>query len=141
MYRFKKIEHLDIPLTVAYQIASDIEKYHEFIHGMKPVDVLSKGDDFITVALSSRTLGGKVQMTAQFEKNMSIHFKQDKGPFNELSGYWNFNNNGEGVSVIFSMVMNHKSFVVNKVLQVLGSRLCNQVIKDFKKRVEEIAER
>ena len=140
MYSFSKTEYLNIPLTLSYQIASDIEKYHEFIHGMKPVDVLSKGDDFITVALSSRTLGGKVQMTAQFEKNMFIHFKQDKGPFKELSGYWNFNNNGEGVSVIFSMVMNHKNFIINKTLQILGDRLCNQVIKDFKKRAEKIAE-
>jgi ribosome-associated toxin RatA of RatAB toxin-antitoxin module len=141
MYTFKKIEHLDVPLTVAYQIASGIEKYHEFIHGMNPVHVLSKGEDFITVVLNSQTLGGKLQMTAQFEENMSIHFKQDKGPFKELSGHWHFSNDGEGVSVTFSMVMNHKRFLLNKALQLLGNKLCNQVIKDFKKQVEGIIKR
>jgi len=139
MYSFKKIEHLDVPLTVAYKIASGIEKYHEFIRGMKPVDVLTKGNDYLTVALSRRLLGGKVQITAQFKKDKSIYFKQDNGPFRELSGHWIFNENEEGVLVTFSMMMKHKNFIINKTLRVLGNRLCEQVIKDFKKRAAEMS--
>ncbi|MCD6396005.1 MAG: hypothetical protein J7L71_00560, partial [Spirochaetaceae bacterium] len=81
---------------------------------------------------------GKVQMTAQFEKNMSIHFIQDDGPFKELSGHWIFDGDEEGVLVTFSAVMNHKNFIINKTLRVLGSRLCEQAIKDFKKRAEKM---
>ena len=138
MYSFKKIEYLDVPLTVAYQIASGIEKYHEFIHGIKPVDVLTKGNDYITVTFNNRLLGGKVQMTAQFKKDRSIYFKQDNGPFRELSGHWIFNENEESVSVTFSAVMKHKNFIINKALQVLGNRLCEQIIKDFKKQAEKV---
>lgn len=138
MYSFSKTENMDIPLQAAYRVAADIEKYHEFIHGMKPVDVLTKGIDYMTVVLSSRLLGDKVQMTAQFKKDKSIHFIQDDGPFKELSGHWIFDGNEEGVSVTFFMMMKHKNFIINKTLRVLGGRLCKQVIKDFKKRAEKI---
>ncbi len=138
MYSFERTEHLEIPLTVAYQVAFDIEKYHKFIHGMKPVDVLTKGNDYITVTFNSRLLGGRMQMTAQFKKDRSIYFRQDSGPFKELSGHWIFNVDKEGVLVTFSVMMNHKNFIINKTLQVLGSRLCEQAIKDFKKRAEKV---
>jgi len=138
MYSFSKTENIDIPLQAAYRVAADIEKYHEFIYGMKPVDVLTKGNDYISVTFNSRLLGGKVQMTAQFKKDKSIHFIQDDGPFKELSGHWIFDGDEEGVSVTFSAVMNHKNFIINKTLRVLGSRLCEQAIKDFKKRAEKV---
>jgi len=41
MYSFSKTKNMDIPLQAAYRVAADIEKYHEFIYGMKPVDVLT----------------------------------------------------------------------------------------------------
>jgi len=138
MYTFERTEHLDAPLTAAYQVASDIEKYQEFIHGMKPVDVLTKGDDYITVALSSRLLGGKVQMTAQFKKDRSICFRQDSGPFKELSGHWIFDGNEEGVLVTFSTIISHKNFIIDKTLRVLGSELCERAIKDFKKQADQV---
>ncbi len=47
MYTFEKNEQLEIPLTIPYQVASDIENYHEFIYGMKSVNVLTKGNDYI----------------------------------------------------------------------------------------------
>ncbi len=132
MYSFSKTENLNIPLQAVYQVAADIEKYHEFIHGMKPVDVLTKGNDYITVTFNSRLLGGKIQMTAQFKKDRSIYFRQDDGPFRELSGHWIFDGNEEGVSVTFSAVMKHKNFIINKTLRVLGGRLCEQAIKTLK---------
>ena len=138
MYSLSKTENMDIPLQAAYRVAADIEKYHEFIHGMKPVDVLTKGNDYMTVALSSRLLGGKVQMTAQFKKDKSIHFIQDDGPFKELSGHWIFDGDEEGVLVTFFAVMNHKNFIINKTLRVFGGRICEQAIKDFKKRAEKV---
>ncbi|MBW2649203.1 MAG: hypothetical protein JRC53_05235 [Deltaproteobacteria bacterium] len=138
MHSFRKTEVLDIPLTVAYQIAADIEKYHEFIHGMKPVDVLETGNDYIAVALSSPLLRGKVRMIAQFKKDKSIYFKQDNGPFRELSGHWIFDGDEKGVLVTFSMVMIHKNFVIDKTLRVLGSEFCERVIKDFKKQADQI---
>jgi len=77
-------------------------------------------------------------MTAQFKKDKSIYFKQDNGPFRELSGHWIFDGDEEGVSVTFFAVMNHKNFIINKTLRVLGSRLWEQTIKDFKKRAEKV---
>ena len=138
MYTFRKTEQLKIPLTVGYQVAADIEKYHEFIHGMKAIDVLAKRDGYITAELNSHLLGGRVQMTALFKKNKSIHFRQDSGPFREFSGYWIFNEDNGKTFVSFSITMKHKNILTNKALQVLGNKLCEQIIKDFKKRAEEI---
>jgi len=138
MYSFRKTEVLDIPLTVAYQIAADIEKYHEFTHGMKSVDVLSKGNDHITVAFSSRLLRGRVQISAQLKRNKSIYFRQDNGPFKKFSGCWIFREDDGKVLVTFAMEMKHKNFTIDKILQVLGNKLCERIIKDFKKRAEGI---
>jgi ribosome-associated toxin RatA of RatAB toxin-antitoxin module len=138
MYTFEKTEQLEIPLTIAYQVASGIENYHEFIYGMKPVDVLTKGNDYITVTFKSRLLGGSVQMTAQFKKDKSIHFIQADGPFKELSGHWIFDGNEEGVLVTFSTIISHKNFIIDKTLRVLGSEFCDRVIKDFKKQADQI---
>ena len=128
-----------MPISTAYQVAADIEKYHEFIHGMKPVNILEKGDNYMIASVSSRLLGGKVQMVAQFEKNRSIHFKQDNGPFKEFFGHWIFNEDVRSASVEFAMMMKHKSFIINNALSVLGVNLCEKVIKDFRKRAEEVS--
>jgi ribosome-associated toxin RatA of RatAB toxin-antitoxin module len=138
MYTFEKTEQVEIPLTIAYQVASDIENYHEFIYGMKSVNVLTKGNDYITVTFKSRLLGGSVQMTAQFKKNRSIYFRQDHGSFRELSGHWIFDGNEKGVPVTFSTVMSHKNFIIDKALRVLGSELCERVMKDFKKQADQV---
>lgn len=138
MYSFERTEHLDIPLTVAYQGAADIEKYHEFIYGMKPVNVLTRGKDYITVTFKNRLLGGKVQMTAQFKKDRSICFRQDSGPFKELSGHWIFDGNEEGVLVTFSTIISHKNFIIDRTLRALGDELCERVMKDFKRQAEKI---
>jgi ribosome-associated toxin RatA of RatAB toxin-antitoxin module len=138
MYSFRKTEDLEIPLAVAYQVAADIEKYHEFIHGMKSVNVLSKGNDHITVAFSSRLLGGRVQMSAQSKRNKSIYFRQDNGPFKKFSGCWIFREDDGKLLVTFAMEMKHNNLIINKTLQALGDKLCERIIKDFKKRAEEI---
>ena len=77
-------------------------------------------------------------MSAQLKINESIYFKQDKGPFKKFSGCWIFRKDDEKVLVTFAMEMKHNNFIINKTLQVLGNKLCEQIIKDFKKRAEEI---
>jgi coenzyme Q-binding protein COQ10 len=96
----EKTGEIDAPVETVYQVVADVEKYPEFLPGVKRVVRLEDGGVEMTVGL------GPIDVTwiskARFKPNESIDIDLIRGPFRQMDVRWEFKSQGATTSVKYT---------------------------------------
>lgn len=111
-----------ISVEELYAVIADIEKYCEFVDGVKGVKVLEKADDYILAEFNiSWVKKVKYNIKMVFEKNKKISWSltDPTKVIKANSGCWKFISHGESTEIIYNVDLDFIGVVpemfVNKI--------------------------
>ncbi len=134
MPHVEKSGEVEFPVEKIYQTVADVEKYPEFLPGIKKVEV--NGDLVkMTVNMGPATVSWTSKAT--YDPNKSISFKLVEGPFKQLDGKWEFEPNGKMTKIKYMTDFELTLPIpgINEIAAKAIEANTNAILEAFKKRL------
>lgn len=134
MPHVEKSGEVEFPVEKIYQTVADVEKYPEFLPGIKKVEV--NGDLVkMTVNMGPATVSWTSKAT--YEPNKSISFKLVEGPFKQLDGKWEFAADGKMTRIKYMTDFELTLAIpgINEIAAKAIEANTNAILEAFKKRL------
>ena len=131
-----------VPYTPAqmYELVRDVPRYPEFLDWVQAAEVHEE-DERLQLATLEVRLGGIVRrFTTRNElfPGRSLSMRLHRGPFDQLSGQWNFAALGDGTKVSLDLKFKLPGSVLLKPFQRSFGRMADRMVDDFSRRAERI---
>ncbi len=137
---------INAPVERVYEIASDIERFPEFMDDVDEVEILEQTEDrqVSRWAAAIKELNRQIKWTEEDFWNAETHtcdFKMLEGDFTEYSGTWRFMADGEGTRA--TLVVDYAYNVpligalIQKVLQKKTQQNCDSMLAAIKDEAEK----
>lgn len=124
-----------------YDLVADIESYPKFIPWCEGARILEKRGDVVLADLIIHFKGvnGKYTSRVIFDKNQyEISVELAQGPFHHLYQGWKFTKKPQGTLVEFDIDFKLRSFVLDKIMNMVFDDACMQMMDAFEKRAGEL---
>lgn len=115
-------KQFQIPVEELYNVISDIEKYCEFVDGVKGVKVLEKTDDYILAEFNIswiKRVKYNIKMTFDKNKKISWALTDPTKVLRDNFGSWTFVSNGDSTEITYNVDLDFIGVVpdmfVNKI--------------------------
>ncbi|MEW6401407.1 MAG: SRPBCC family protein [Chloroflexota bacterium] len=134
MPHVEKSGEVEFPVEKIYETVADVEKYPEFLPGIKKVEV--NGDLVkMTVNMGPATVSWTSKAT--YEPNKCVSFKLVEGPFKQLDGKWEFTSNGSKTQIKYSTDFELALPIpgINEFAAKAIEANTNAILEAFKKRL------
>ncbi len=142
MPRFKHESTLGFSMEQVFQVASDVERYPEFLPLCLDARILERdGNDLLVDNTYGNALVRiRFRTRARFDPPNGLEIWAVDGPFEKLDIAWRFEENteGKGVRVHFIMDQRFRHGFLNAAATVFGGSMEVQTIRAFRRRVEEM---
>jgi len=120
-----------------FELVNDIKSYPEFLPWCTGTKLLDKKNNSLIASVSISVGKIKQSFTTKntMEEDTSITMKLVKGPFKELNGYWQFNNDVKGgSSVSLEMQFEFKNKLVKHAFGAAFKKITDSMVDAFVKR-------
>ncbi len=127
-----------------FDLVNNVESYPEFLKWCYSSHIVNREGDQMTAGLSVSLVGIKQKFTTKnilnkLDKNYKIYLNLVEGPFEHLSGYWNFIYLEENASKIeLHLEFNFKSGLLNSAFKRAFGKIIQQLVSDFVKRANDV---
>jgi ribosome-associated toxin RatA of RatAB toxin-antitoxin module len=128
---------LDAPVTRAYKIVSDVERYPEFLPGCQGVSILESVQEQILIRVDVSWSGFSDSFVTKNRSiiNERIQMDLSEGPFNSLDGVWSFSPIGESGSRV-GLELNYELKGIAKLGKQVLERAVDVCVEAFQRRIE-----
>ena len=128
---------LDAPVTRAYKIVSDVERYPEFLPGCQSVSILESVQEQILIRVDVSWSGFSNSFVTKNRSiiNERIQMDLSAGPFNSLDGVWSFSPIGESGSRV-GLELNYELKGIAKLGKQVLERAVDVCVEAFQRRIE-----
>ena len=128
---------LDAPVTRAYKIVSDVERYPEFLPGCQSVSILESVQEQILIRVDVSWSGFSDSFVTKNRSiiNERIQIDLSAGPFNSLDGVWSFSPIGESGSRV-GLELNYELKGIAKLGKQVLERAVDVCVEAFQRRIE-----
>jgi len=128
---------LDAPVTRAYKIVSDVERYPEFLPGCQSVSILESVQEQILIRVDVSWSGFSDSFVTKNRSiiNERIQMDLSAGPFNSLDGVWSFSPIGESGSRV-GLELNYELKGIAKLGKQVLERAVDVCVEAFQRRIE-----
>ena len=128
---------LDAPVTRAYKIVSDVERYPEFLPGCQSVSILESVQEQILIRVDVSWSGFSNSFVTKNRSiiNERIQMDLSAGPFNSLDGVWSFSPIGESGSRV-GLELNYELKGIAKLGKQVLERAVDGCVEAFQRRIE-----
>ncbi len=123
-----------------YELVRDVERYPKFLDWVQAAEVHDE-DERVQLATLEVRLGGLVRrFTTRNElvPGERLSMKLHRGPFDQLSGQWNFVSLGGGAKVSLDLAFRLPGSLLLKPFQRNFGRMADRMVDDFSRRAETI---
>jgi len=129
---------LDAPVTRAYKIVSDVERYPEFLPGCERVTILESVHEQILIKVDVSWSGFSDSFVTKNRSiiNETIQMDLSAGPFNSLNGVWSFSPIGESGSRV-GLELNYELKGIAKLGKQVLERAVDGCVEAFQRRIED----
>jgi ribosome-associated toxin RatA of RatAB toxin-antitoxin module len=139
--KISKHAHVAYNAKQMYALVSDIKSYPEFLPWCADTKILDQKGDSLTATVSIAL--GKVKQSFTTENTMqtdtSISMRLVKGPFKELVGHWEFNNdNNGGCNVSLDMHFEFKNKLLKHTFGAAFKKITDSMVDAFIERARVI---
>ena len=124
-----------------YNLVNDVRRYPEFLPGMIATEVLEETDSMMLATMTMGRAGVRVTLKTQNDLvfAQSINMQLKSGPFQHLSGVWQFENLGDlGSKVSLNLTFEPDGAISGKIVGSMMSHLGSQMVNEFSKRATVI---
>ena len=130
---------LDAPVTRAYKIVSDVERYPEFLPGCQSVSILESVQEQILIRVDVSWSGFSNSFVTKNRSiiNERIQMDLSAGPFNRLDGVWSFSPIGESGSRV-GLELNYELKGIAKLGKQVLERAVDACVEAFQRRIEGV---
>ena len=137
MPRIIRTAILDAPVTRAYKIVSDVERYPEFLPGCERVTILEPVHEQILIRVDVSWSGFSDSFVTKNRSiiNETIQMDLSAGPFNSLNGVWSFSPIGESGSRV-GLELNYELKGIAKLGKQVLERAVDGCVEAFQRRIE-----
>jgi len=138
MPRIIRTAILDAPVTRAYKIVSDVERYPEFLPGCERVTILESVHEQILIKVDVSWSGFSDSFVTKNRSiiNETIQMDLSAGPFNSLNGVWSFSPIGESGSRV-GLELNYELKGIAKLGKQVLERAVDGCVEAFQRRIED----
>jgi ribosome-associated toxin RatA of RatAB toxin-antitoxin module len=128
---------LDAPVTRAYKIVSDVERYPEFLPGCQSVSILESVQEQILIRVDVSWSGFSDSFVTKNRSILNERIQMDlsAGPFNSLDGVWSFSPIGESGSRV-GLELNYELKGIAKLGKQVLERAVDVCVEAFQRRIE-----
>ena len=128
---------LDAPVTRAYKIVSDVERYPEFLPGCQSVSILESVQEQILIRVDVSWSGFSDSFVTKNRSILNERIQMDlsAGPFNSLDGVWSFSPIGESGSRV-GLELNYELKGIAKLGKQVLERAVDACVEAFQRRIE-----
>ena len=128
---------LDAPVTRAYKIVSDVERYPEFLPGCQCVSILESVQEQILIRVDVSWSGFSDSFVTKNRSILNERIQMDlsAGPFNSLDGVWSFSPIGESGSRV-GLELNYELKGIAKLGKQVLERAVDVCVEAFQRRIE-----
>lgn len=124
-----------------FDLVADVERYPEFLPWCAAARVLDRAEDRVTASLAMKRAGVEAEFTTvnSLVPGESLEMRLLEGPFNALSGRWDFAGIGSsGCRVNLEMRFETRNSLAGLVLAPAFESVCNQLVDAFVRRARSI---
>lgn len=142
MPRFKHESTLGFSVEQLFQVASDVERYPEFLPLCRAARILERdGNDLLVDNLYGNALVRiHFRTRARFDPPNGLEISAVDGPFEKLDITWRFEEaaDGKGARVVFTMDQQFRHGLLNAAAAIFGGSMEMQTIRAFERRVGDM---
>lgn len=138
IHRFALVTHSPDQM---FDLVRDVARYPEFLPWVQAAEVHEQGDTHQIATLDVRVAGLARRFTTRntLVENRSLAMKLADGPFDELSGQWQFNPvGGEGTRISLDLSFTMPGSLLMLPFQRGFGRVADRMVDDFCRRAEAI---
>lgn len=132
-----------VPVTRAYQVVAEVERYPEFLPACKGVSVLERRVDehdveWVEAQVTVGAAGAEYEFVTQNQgrKNQHIEVHLKRGPFNRLDGLWSFKALGDDGCRIELRLEFEAAALLAGMLNPVANRVADRMVDAFSQRIE-----
>ncbi|MBI5934809.1 MAG: SRPBCC family protein [Chloroflexi bacterium] len=134
MPHVEKSGEVEFPVEKIYQTVADVEKYPEFLPGIKSVEV---NGELVKMTVNMGPATVSWTSKAAYEPNKSISFNLVEGPFKRLDGKWEFTAEGSKTKIKYSTDFELTLPIpgINEIAAKAIESNTNAILEAFKRRL------
>lgn len=143
MHSFKKNTHLANDAVEIFQLVTDIESYPEFVPWCEGIEVISTDEEQTIAQMKINYKGFTEKYKSRITKkqegdNYIVKVEAISGPFKYLNNVWTIEKQKEGCNVNFSIDLEFKSFLLDKMVGLLFMKATERMIEAFLQRANSL---
>ena len=126
-----------------FQVVNDVEKYSEYLPGVKRSEILSSDGkkQIVSMGLEAKGITETLVTSNAFNGSTSITISLVEGPFDHLRAHWTFDALEDlGCRVKLAVEFELKGHLLKILLRPLYERIVDQLMRAFHNRVQELLE-
>jgi coenzyme Q-binding protein COQ10 len=139
-----------VPYTadLMYAVVADVERYPDFVPGVKALHVAGRSRDGEREMLSARMTAGFRNFSESYTSRVTldrqartIDVVQTEGPFRRLENHWRFTPQDAGCKVDFSITFEFRNPVLNMVAGAAFGRMMLKMTDAFLERARKLSKK
>jgi ribosome-associated toxin RatA of RatAB toxin-antitoxin module len=130
---------VDVPLSRAYAVVTEIERYPEFLPACSSVRVLQRDDDTIQAKVTAGGMGMRETFsTTNVLTEDAVTLVLEDGPFDYLRGEWRFAAVGDDVCRVSLQLEFQPKGLLKHVMAGLIPTVADKMVSAFVKRMVKV---
>lgn len=125
-----------------FDLVADIENYPKFLPWCEGARITDRESDTVVLAdllVHFRGVNGKYTSRVLLDKEAKeISVELAQGPFHHLYQGWKFSRTAQGTRVEFDIDFKMRSFVLEKIMDMMFDDACKKMMKAFEKRAGQL---
>lgn len=123
-----------------YNLVNDIKSYDDFLPYFSHSEVHFQDDDEVQATLTISAAGMSKSFTThnRLQRNKMIEIRLVDGPFSHLEGFWRFEEEGDGCTVLFDLEFTFASGMFSMFLEPVFEQVTNRLVDAFCERAGEV---
>jgi ribosome-associated toxin RatA of RatAB toxin-antitoxin module len=136
-----KKANVEFSANQMYVLVNDIETYPDFLPWCTGANIISNSENTLTASISI-SIGKIKKIFTTFntmQQGALINMKLLKGPFKELNGQWEFQNNTEGGSTVsLEMQFEFKNKLLKYTFGTVFKKIMGSLVDSFIERARTV---
>jgi len=123
-----------------FELVHDVARYPEFLSWVRSAEVHEEGETHQLATLEVQLAGLVRRFTTRntLVLDEQLVMRLDRGPFEDLSGRWNFRSLGSGCRVSLDLEFRIGGSLLLRPFQRNFSRMADRMVDDFTRRAEYV---
>ena len=143
MQEFSRSMLLPYLAADVFQVVNDVEKYSEYLPGVKRSEIVSSDGTkhMVSMRLEAKGISETLVTSNAFDESTNITISLINGPFDHLRAHWTFHALEDlGCRVQLAVEFELKGQLLRILLRPLYKTIVDQLMRAFHNRVQELLE-